>query len=134
MSNAYPSATDDQVFSVATLLAYMANDDKAYAIVGKVVRDACTPGMAPLEQAAQAIGNGKLSEAAKIFHGLRGSIGTLGARRLIAASLALEQALVTNENAAIPALLATVRGEYGAVLEQGEKWLREHANPAVPGQ
>lgn len=134
MSDAPPSPADDQVFSVATLLTYMGNDQKALAIVGKVVRDACAPGMAPLDQAAQAIADGKPTEAAKIFHGLRGSIGTLGARRLVAASLAIEQALAASQNGAIPALLEAARVEYCAVLEQGEAWLRQHAAPVLPGQ
>ncbi|MET0268324.1 MAG: Hpt domain-containing protein [Duganella sp.] len=134
MSDAPSSPADEQVFSVTTLLTYMGNDNKALAIVSKVVRDACAPGMAPLDQAAQAIADGKPSDAAKIFHGLRGSIGTLGAKRLIIASLAIEQALATSQNQAIPALLETARVEYRAVLEQGEAWLREHAGPATPGQ
>jgi len=119
------SQTDDDVFSVTTLLKYMGNDDKALAVVTKIVRDACAPRQAPLDQACAAIDDGRLAEAGKIFHGLRGSVGSLGAKRLVAASLALEQALVARDNAAIPALLDAVRAEYNAVLAAADAWLAQ---------
>lgn len=118
--------TDEAIFSVTTLLKYMGNDDKALAIVIKIVRDACAPRRAPLDQAHAAIGAGRLADAGKIFHGLRGSIGTLGAKRFVAASLALEQALVDRDTPRISALLATVDAEYGLVLEHADAWLNQH--------
>lgn len=119
------SPTDDDVFSVTTLLKYMGNDDKALAIVTKIVRDACAPRQTPLDQARVAIDDGRLAEAGKIFHGLRGSVGSLGAKRLVAASLALEQALAARDTAGIPALLDAVHAEYNAVLAAGDAWLAQ---------
>lgn len=119
------SHTDDDVFSVTTLLKYMGNDDKALAVVTKIVRDACAPRQAPLDQAHAAIDDGRLAEAGKIFHGLRGSVGSLGAKRLVAASLALEQALVARDAAAIPALLNAASAEYNAVLAAADAWLAQ---------
>ncbi|MPQ56016.1 Hpt domain-containing protein [Duganella sp. FT27W] len=119
------SPTDDDVFSVTTLLKYMGNDDKALAIVTKIVRDACAPRQMPLDQVRAAIDDGRLVEAGKIFHGLRGSVGSLGAKRLVAASLALEQALAARDTAGIPALLDTVHAEYNAVLAAGDAWLAQ---------
>lgn len=118
---------DDTIFSVATLLKYMGNDEKALAIVIKIVHDACAPGLAPLQQARAAIAAGRFDEAGKIFHGLRGSVGSLGARRLITAALALEQAMVDGATAAIPARLDAAQAEYTLVLEHAAAWLRQHA-------
>jgi len=121
--------TDEAIFSVTTLLKYMGNDDKALAVVTKIVRDACAPRRAPLEQARAAIEAGRLTDAGKIFHGLRGSVGTLGAKRLVAASLALEQALVDRDTPRIASLLAAVDTEYGLVLEHADAWLLQHPAP-----
>lgn len=121
--------TDAAIFSVTTLLKYMGNDDKALAVVTKIVRDACAPRRAPLEQARAAIDAGRLTDAGKIFHGLRGSVGTLGAKRLVAASLALEQAMVDRDTPRIPSLLAVVDTEYGLVLDHADAWLLQHPAP-----
>jgi len=132
MSEASPPAPEENVFSVATLLKYMGNDDKALAIVSKIVRDACAPGMAPFDQARQAIQEQRLTDAGKIFHSLRGSIGTLGAKRLVASSLQLEQALAERDQAQIAALFAGLESEYQLVLRHAADWLLRNA-PADGG-
>lgn len=128
-SNAQPDGDSATVFSADKLLQYMGNDDKARALVSKIVRDACAPGMAPFDEARAAIAIGGWTAAGRIFHGLRGSVGTLGAKRLVAASLALEQALAEADSqaAAIPALLTRLEHEYQAVLGQAQSWLAQHA-------
>ena len=127
MPEAVPSNADLSIFSVDTLLKYMGNDDKALAIVAKVVRDACAPQLQPIQLAAQALREQRFSDAGKIFHSLRGSIGTLGAKRLVAASLALEQAIADRQQDQIPALFAVVESEYKLVLQLAADWLQQHA-------
>lgn len=123
MSEASPTKTEESVFSVATLLKYMGNDDKALAIVSKIVRDACAPGMEPFTLARTALDEQRLGDAGKIFHSLRGSIGTLGAKRLVAASLKLEQAIAERQEEQIPALFTALESEYRLVLQQADAWL-----------
>lgn len=120
------------IFSVDSLLKYMGNDDKARAMVGKIVADACAPGMEPLLLAGTAIREGRLAEAGKILHTLRGAIGTLGAKRLVSASLALEQALLGQHPDQLPTLFANVEAEYRLVLHAAENWLRQNA-PGLSG-
>jgi len=127
MSEPSTSGAEENVFSVATLLKYMGNDDKALAIVSKIVRDACAPGMAPFDQARAAIQEERLVDAGKIFHSLRGSIGTLGAKRLVASSLKLEQAIAEGQQQHIPPLFAELESEYQLVLRQAEEWLLRNA-------
>lgn len=123
MSEASPTKTEESVFSVATLLKYMGNDDKALAIVSKIVRDACAPGMEPFTLARTALDEQRLGDAGKIFHSLRGSIGTLGAKRLVAASLKLEQAIAERQEEQIPDLFTALESEYRLVLQQADAWL-----------
>jgi len=113
---------EESIFSVDTLLKYMGNDDKALAIVSKIVRDACAPGMVPLETAGAALREDRLQDAGRIFHSLRGSIGALGAKRLVAASLKLEQAIAERRTELIPSLFVALQSEYQLVLREAEAW------------
>lgn len=119
--------SEESIFSVDTLVKYMGNDDKAVGVVARIVRDACAPGMAPLQQAGAALRDGRLAEAGKILHGVRGSIGALGAKRLVAASLKVEQAIVEREQVALPSLFAALESEYQLVLRHADAWLQDHA-------
>jgi chemotaxis protein histidine kinase CheA len=131
MTEASKQATEETIFSVDILLKYMGNDDKALAVVSKIVRDACAPGMAPFELAATALHAQRLDEAGKIFHSLRGSIGTLGAKRLVNASLELEKAIAEQRTDAIAGLFAAVESEYRLVLRDADAWLQRIAPPAA---
>lgn len=123
MSVPVPSSNGVSVFSVDTLIKYMGNDDNARAVVAKIVRDACAPGKAPFVQAAAALREQRLADAGRIFHSLRGSVGTLGAQRLVQASMALEVAIAEQRGADIPSLFNALEYEYEQVLEQAGVWL-----------
>jgi hypothetical protein len=126
MTDPIPLPAEESIFSVDTLLKYMGNDDKALGIVSKIVRDACAPGMAPFELAGTALREQRLVDASKIFHSLRGSIGALGAKRLVTASLKLEQAIAEQSTEAIPPLFAELESEYQLVLRDADVWLRRN--------
>jgi hypothetical protein len=125
MSDAISPNTEESIFSVDTLLKYMGNDDKALAIVSKIVRDACVPRMEPFRLANIALSEDRLVDAGKIFHSLRGSIGTLGAKRLVSASLKLEQAIADRRMGDIPSLFTALESEYALVLEHADAWLQK---------
>ncbi len=127
MSDASPPKGEETIFSVDTLLKYMGNDDKALAIVSKIVRDACAPGLAPIQQAGAALREERLPEAGKLLHSLRGSIGTLGAKRLVASSLKVEQAIAERQLDHIPGLFAALEAEYVLVLRSANEWLQRNA-------
>jgi hypothetical protein len=127
MSDASPPKGEETIFSVDTLLKYMGNDDKALAIVSKIVRDACAPGLAPIQQAGAALREDRLPEAGKLLHSLRGSIGTLGAKRLVASSLKVEQAIAERQLDLIPGLFAALEAEYVLVLRSANEWLQRNA-------
>lgn len=131
MTEASPPPAEESIFSVDTLLKYMGNDDKALGIVSKIVRDACAPRMTPFEQAGAALREQRLHDAGKIFHSLRGSIGTLGAKRLVSASLKLEKAIAEQQMDAIPALFAALESEYQLVLRDADAWLQRNTSPSA---
>lgn len=134
MADAIPNDEQTPVFSVDSLIKYMGNDDKARAIVAKIVRDACAPGREPLDQVAAAMQQGRQADAAKIFHVLRGSIGSLGAKRFVNASLAFEVALSELRTADFAALQAQAEEEYLRVLLHAQRWLAAHEGAgSAPG-
>ncbi len=127
MSETSSAGTGETIFTVDTLIKYMGNDDKALAVVSKIVRDACAPGMEPVRRAEAALQEQRLHEAARIFHALRGSVGTLGAKRMVAASLRLETAINEGRVDDIDGLLAAFCSEYQQVLDQAADWLAQRA-------
>ncbi|MET3131702.1 PAS domain S-box-containing protein [Oxalobacteraceae bacterium GrIS 1.11] len=78
---------------------------------------------------------GRLGDAARLLHTMRGSIGSLGAQRFAAAALALETALRVEPGAPAGALFALAEGELLATLAAARAWLARQGEtaPAAPG-
>jgi len=57
---------------------------------------------------------------------MRGTVGSLGAKRFVQAALALELALREGRSEYYASLLATLTVEYRLVLEQAAGWLRRN--------
>ncbi|WP_296000778.1 Hpt domain-containing protein [Rugamonas sp.] len=125
MSDTSSAAPDESVFSVASMLKYMGSDAKALTVVVKIVTDAIAPGLAPLEQATTAIHEGRLDDACRIFHVMRGTVGSLGTKRFVQAALDLELAL-RDGHGDFDANLAAVGREYRLALDQAAAWLAAH--------
>jgi HPt (histidine-containing phosphotransfer) domain-containing protein len=119
-------ANDVPIFTVDSLLKYMGNDQKAFTVVAKIIRDAIAAGAELLDRAGAAVRAGRYTEAAHAFHGLRGSVGTLGTRRFVSAALDAELAIVENRPDDVPALLANLETEFAMVLEHAHAWLAQH--------
>ena len=114
---------DEQVFSMAPLMRVMGGDAKGRGILRKMVGEALGNDMAPIRQAAEALRSGNPDQAGRILHGLRGAVGTLGTKRLIAASLNVERAIAEQREADIPALFALAGAELELVLAHARFWL-----------
>ena len=112
----------DGVFDIASLLALAAGRADHTAMLENVVHKAVEGGTGQLDLARVALVQQRPAEAAAIYHTLRGSIGNLGATRLVAACHALEDAL-RNGEAAPFALHDTVERELRATLAGARAWL-----------
>ncbi|MBB3119952.1 Hpt domain-containing protein [Pseudoduganella violacea] len=125
MSN-YGSASDEAIFCVDKLLALMGADEHGVEGVSKIVRRSIGPGVDPLNLAGEAIRDARLTEACRILHNQRSALAGLGAKRFVAASLALELALNESRLMEVPVLFAAVEGELKLVLEHAGAWLDRH--------
>ncbi|HAT33380.1 MAG TPA: hybrid sensor histidine kinase/response regulator [Janthinobacterium sp.] len=123
------AADEEGVFSMVALTRAMGKDVKGRDILRRMVGEAINQDMAPLRQAEAALREGRAGDAAKLLHAMRGSVGVLGTKRLIAASLALEVAIAELRAADIPELLTRVDGELELVLAQAKTWLAGAQEP-----
>ena len=114
---------DDEVFSMAPLMRVMGRDAKGRGVLRRMVEDALNKGMTPVRDAEAALQAGRHSDVARILHGLRGSVGTLGTKRLIRAAFATEEAIDTGRYDAVPALLAVAGEELERALAAATQWL-----------
>ena len=60
---------------------------------------------------------------ARILHGVRGSVGTLGTKRLIRAAFATEEAIDAGRLDEVPSLLAQTAQELEQALAAAANWL-----------
>jgi PAS domain S-box-containing protein len=111
------------VFNVDKLMSVMGKDAKGRAVMLKMVRGAVDGGMAQVDEAGKALEEGRLRDAARQFHCLRGAVGVLGARRLIQATIDAEDAIIGARDEDIAARYRTVRVELEATLDQARAWL-----------
>ena len=123
----YASAPDEAIFCVDKLLEYMGQDEKALDTVVKIVRDGIGPGVGPLNMGGEAIPDARFMEARRILHNLRGTVGNLGAKRFVAASLALELALQEGRIMEIPLLFTALESELKLVHDHAGAWLDQHS-------
>jgi PAS domain S-box-containing protein len=111
------------IFNMDGLMRVMGKDPKGRAAMFKMVRGAIDTGREPLDQAAVALQEGRLRDAARAFHSLRGAVGVLGARRLIQATMAAEDAIHDQREDELDELYRNVRTELDQTLAQARAWL-----------
>jgi HPt (histidine-containing phosphotransfer) domain-containing protein len=126
MSESGSRSVDESIFTVDTLLKYMGNDQEAIGVVSRIVIDALETGNQLLDVATSSLPAGHYDEAAHAFHGLRGSVGTLGTKRFIAACFAAELAIREQHLNDVVHLLAIVQQEFKLVTEHATAWLQKN--------
>lgn len=126
MPDSLDKSAEGSVFSVDTLIKYMGNDASGRATVAKIVGDAMQGAEQPMRAAATAVREGRYAEAARALHGLRGSIGTLGAQRFVRASMAVEVAIAEQRHDELPSLLAEAEKQFQLTLNMADAWLQAH--------
>lgn len=123
-ASATPADDTLDVFNIDKLMRVMGKDEKGRAVMLKMVRGAVEGGMTPADLAGQALQEGRLRDAARQFHSLRGAVGVLGARQLIQATMDAEDAISSGHQDDIGASYAAVRTALAATLEQARAWLQ----------
>ena len=115
-------------FNIDSLMRVMGRDAKGRAVMVKMVRGAIDSGMEPVEQADQALREGRTRDAARLFHGLRGAVGVLGARRLIQATIDAETAISEERDDELAQHVDAVRAALEQTLAEARAWLDRQAS------
>ena len=108
---------------MAPLMRVMGRDAKGRGVLRRMVEDALNKGMTPVRDAETALQAGRHSKVARILHGLRGSVGTRGTKRLIRAAFATEEAIDAGRHDEVPALLSGAGEELELALAAAREWL-----------
>jgi PAS domain S-box-containing protein len=119
-------AGEATIFNMDALMRVMGKDAKGRAAMVKMVRGALDSGMAPADQAGVALQEGRPRDAAKLFHSLRGAVGILGAKRLIQATLAAEDAIHEQREELFDEHYQAVRAALQQTLAEARAWLEHH--------
>jgi PAS domain S-box-containing protein len=112
------------IFNMDNLMRVMGKDAKGRAVMVKMVRGALDAGMAPVDEAGQALQEGRWRDAAGLFHSLRGAVGVLGAKRLIQATIDAENAINEQREHELDGLYQAVKTELEQTLAHARAWLQ----------
>jgi signal transduction histidine kinase/DNA-binding response OmpR family regulator/HPt (histidine-containing phosphotransfer) domain-containing protein len=119
-----PAPVDEaSIFNMDSLMRVMGKDPKGRLVMFKMVRGALDTGMAPVDLAGEALQEGRLRDAARAFHSLRGAVGVLGAKRLVEATIAAEDAINGQRNDELDERYRAVRAELEQTLARARAWL-----------
>ncbi|MES2324764.1 MAG: CHASE domain-containing protein [Pseudomonadota bacterium] len=124
----------DGVFGLNRLLDNATDQDGMRHIMAGLIAGFVERATTPLDDLPAAWREGRAEEAGRVLHGLRGSIGSLGAQRFADACMALEHGLHAGADAqALDALLLPVRSEMEATLAAAAAWLAQTGETAPRG-
>jgi HPt (histidine-containing phosphotransfer) domain-containing protein len=114
---------DAAAFNMDSLVRVMGKDAKGRAVMFKMVQGVLDAGMQPLTDAATALHAGRMQDAARLYHSLRGAVGVLGARRLVQATLEAEAAIGEQRDGEAQAHWQSVHDALADTLGQARAWL-----------
>ncbi|MBC3880230.1 PAS domain S-box protein [Undibacterium sp. LX40W] len=117
---------ENQVFDVSRLIALSATNAKSKEILVQLIRNIANSSEGTLRQTKFDWENGKTLDAAAQLHKMRGSIGTLGAKKFADISLVLENAIVKKELDHIPGLFDSAIEVLSLTVFAAKKWIAEN--------
>ncbi|BEV73142.1 hypothetical protein THUN1379_26240 [Paludibacterium sp. THUN1379] len=116
------------VFDLQTLLS-VGQDNPVYRqSLHGLISQTLASAEAQFDEAQQAWQQGRLPDAGRILHTLRGSLGTLGAQDFGRCSLALEKVLRGSEEGDVAHLFAEAGASLAQTLLYGRQWLARQSS------
>ena len=117
------------VFAPEQMLASTGNNPATRAVVVGLSQELVQWGLSPLDTVQQHLRAGDTDSACRLLHSLRGSLGSVGAKRFAASTLALEQAIRKGDSAAWNRLIEDVRSQLQQVVQAARTWLLTQTAP-----
>lgn len=117
------------VFNPEELLSLIAADPAYREIVHTLLHTIVENGTQPLDESWQAWRDSRTTDAARLLHKARGSLGSFGLKRFSAIALELELTLA-GDPATVTQLFNDTREELQASIEAIRSWLKAQSQPA----
>ncbi|WP_044874456.1 CHASE domain-containing protein [Pseudomonas sp. LFM046] len=128
VSSTLPEEVEElATFDVGPLIALSKKDHAYRATLLALVKEMVAHGLTPIAEAQRAWAEGQHRDAAISLHTLRGSLGSLGARRFAATALQLESAIRAGNRAEAEKLFPVITEDLDATLTAAKAWLAGHA-------
>ncbi len=115
----------DGIFNVEQLFAMVAGNNMQIQKTLSLINNLVDGSQKSIEKVREALQEGRYNDMASSLHTMRGSIGTLGAKRFAEAARELELAIPNKDLAEIEVLFKTVERELTATLSAARNWLSE---------
>ncbi|MBI3228978.1 MAG: response regulator [Burkholderiales bacterium] len=119
------ATTASRSFDLGQLVNLKENDPTYRAMLCNLVKNMVTRAPQQMEEALLAWQDGRIEDAARVMHTMRGSIGTLGAVDFAAAARALELALHALDTEDIARLFDATNHELRSTISAAESWLSQ---------
>lgn len=114
-----------RIFDLGELADLKADDPEYRTMLCSLVKSMASRAPIQLDEALLAWQDGRIEDAARTLHTMRGSIGTLGALDFAEKSRELELALVALETGRIDGLFASTREQLTLTVNAANAWLAE---------
>ncbi len=118
------AAAEETIFNPEKLLRHVKGNAQRYGSIVQMIKNVIDRGTAPLDDAVAALAQGKIDDARRIFHTLKGSMGNIGAMRVWHAAHQLEVA--AGKDTAPKAqedMLDELRATLAEMLPLAREWL-----------
>lgn len=132
VSSTVPASQATVVFDTEQLNRLTTGDASYREAIVTLLRKMIDKGTTDLNSARAAWREGRENDAARVLHTMRGSIGSIGAKRFADVALGLENAIRDSEVESVEPLFDTAIRELESAIEAASQWVAQHANP--PGQ
>ncbi|MEJ7747568.1 MAG: response regulator, partial [Luteimonas sp.] len=113
------------IFNISSLVSMSANNPAQRDRLVSLIRNMVNRCPQEMHHARTAWRDAQMELAARLVHGMRGSVGTVGAKRFVTATLALEQAIPADDGAVVEALFDQAEKELRATMAAATDWLAD---------
>ncbi|RYG09885.1 MAG: sensor histidine kinase, partial [Chitinophagaceae bacterium] len=118
-----PSA--DTIFDPTQLMLLATRDHSYLAVVVNLIKSVVDSGQTKFNTMLTAYMKGDHAEAAAMLHSMRGSIGTLGARRFASSALALELAIKNDKPLDVEPLIRVTEQTLRDTITEASIWIEQ---------
>ncbi|HBO94594.1 MAG TPA: hypothetical protein DD667_15030, partial [Gammaproteobacteria bacterium] len=130
-SKDFPQVVDG-VFNPEKIMSFVRGKPAREKDIINMIERIVTEDLLPLEQGRQLLEDGRIEEAARHFHTLKGTMGNFGGDKVMQASQALEQAIKQQQEAEYEGLLQHFGEALQHMLTVARSWLQSYHTSAGP--